>query len=231
MKPLGFWQKQTIDSNQQPRRTIRSKGFSLFELTLVLVILVALGSLIIPAIDGALKEREFQRQADEIRILWQQTRLKAMRTGQAQMFRFVVGSGQFSIEPWMQASDEVDASAGATVMMAGGLATLNSAGGMMAPAAPTAAATSTSSAESLQEGYLFSAGSILGDSRSLLVTQQTGTVIGGAQNQAAPVMFYPDGTTSTAEVAIQNKFGAQRLIRMRGLTGEVLVVRAMGVAK
>ncbi len=230
MKPLGFWHKQTIDSDQQPRRTIRSKGFSLFELTLVLVILVALGSLIIPAIDGALKEREFQRQADEIRILWQQTRLKAMRTGQAQMFRFVVGSGQFSIEPWMQASDEVDASAGATVMMAGGLATLNSAGGMMAPAAPTAA-TSTSSAESLQEGYLFSAGSILGDSRSLLVTQQTGTVIGGAQNQAAPVMFYPDGTTSTAEVAIQNKFGAQRLIRMRGLTGEVLVVRAMGVAK
>jgi Tfp pilus assembly protein FimT len=230
MKPKGFSKNLAIRI-RRPRGTNRSAGFSLFELALVLAILVALGSLIVPAINGVLKERQFQRQADEVRILWEQTRLKAMRSGQAQVFRFVVGSGNYSIEPWLQSTDDVEASAGATVMMAGGMATIqNGPMGTTLSAAPMDQV-ARDSADQLAEGFIFSAGSVLGDTRSLMIAQQTGTVIGGASNSAAPVMFYPDGTTSTAEVALQNETGSRKLIRLRGLTGEVTVVRAIGTTQ
>ena len=226
MKPQGFVTKSTCHLAKRPRRILHPTGFSLFELILVLVILVALGSIIVPSIDGTLRQQEFTRECDRVRITWEETRLKAMRTGQAQVFRFVTGSGEFSVEPWLQATDDVEASNGATVMMAGGLAQVNTQSGISA-SVPVEMGTAS---EKLEDGYVFSAGATLGDTRTMLIQQQTGTVSGGAGNQAAPIMFYPDGTTSTAEVAIKNENGSQRLIRLRGLTGEVTVVRAVGAS-
>ena len=209
----------------KPRRIEYPAGFSLFELILVLVILVALASIVAPSINGTLKQQQFQRECDRIRIVWEETRLKAMRTGQAQVFRFVAGSNEYSVEPWMQSTDEVEAGNGATVMLAGGLAKVD----MQAGGISSAVDLGTTS-ENLEEGFVFAAGAVLGDTRTLLIQQQTGTVSGGAGNQSAPIMFYPDGTTSTAEVAIKNDLGSQRLLRLRGLTGEVSIIRAVGDA-
>lgn len=225
MKPLGFVSISRSSSHRKPRRIVGPSGFSLFELLLVLVILVAVASIVVPSINGTLKQQQFQRECDRVRIVWEEARLKAMRTGQAQVFRFVAGSGEYSVEPWLQATDEVEASDGATVMMAGGLAQVDLQSGGMSAAVELGTA-----AEKLEEGFVFSSGAVLGDTRTLLIQQQTGTVSGGAGNQSAPIMFYPDGTTSTAEVAIKNDQGAQRLLRIRGLTGEISVVQAVGDA-
>jgi prepilin-type N-terminal cleavage/methylation domain-containing protein len=225
MKPQGFASTSCWTHSNKPRRMMYPSGFSLFELMLVLVILVAVASIVVPSINGTLKQQQFQRECDRIRIVWEETRLKAMRTGQAQVFRFVAGSSEYSVEPWMQATDEVEAGNGATVMMAGGLAKVDMQGGGISSAVELG-----TSAEKLEEGFVFAAGAVLGDTRTLLIQQQTGTVSGGAGNQSAPIMFYPDGTTSTAEVAIKNDLGSQRLLRIRGLTGEVSVIRAIGDA-
>lgn len=224
MKPEGFVHKTRLSLSQKPRRIVGPSGFSLFELILVLVILVAVASIVVPSINGTLKQQQFQRECDRIRVVWEETRLLAMRTGQAQVFRFVAGSREYSVEPWLQATDEVEASNGATIMMAGGLAKVDMQSGLVGGAELGTAA------ETLEEGFVFAAGAVLGDTRTMLIQQQTGTVSGGAGNQSAPIMFYPDGTTSTAEVAIKNENGAQRLLRIRGLTGEVSVVRAVGDA-
>jgi prepilin-type N-terminal cleavage/methylation domain-containing protein len=224
MKPKGFVHKTRWNNSLKPRRIVGPSGFSLFELILVLVILVAVASIVVPSINGTLKQQQFQRECDRIRVVWEETRLLAMRTGQAQVFRFVAGSREYSVEPWLQATDEVEASNGATIMMAGGLAKVDMQSGLVGGAELGTAA------ETLEEGFVFAAGAVLGDTRTMLIQQQTGTVSGGAGNQSAPIMFYPDGTTSTAEVAIKNENGAQRLLRIRGLTGEVSVVRAVGDA-
>lgn len=224
MKPKGFVHKTRWHNSLKPRRIVGPSGFSLFELILVLVILVAVASIVVPSINGTLKQQQFQRECDRIRVVWEETRLLAMRTGQAQVFRFVAGSREYSVEPWLQATDEVEASNGATIMMAGGLAKVDMQSGLVG------GAELGSAAETLEEGFVFAAGAVLGDTRTMLIQQQTGTVSGGAGNQSAPIMFYPDGTTSTAEVAIKNENGAQRLLRIRGLTGEVSVVRAVGDA-
>lgn len=226
MKPVGFVQISRSNFKCKPRGIVGPSGFSLFELVLVLVILVAVASIVVPSINGTLKQQQFQRECDRIRVVWEETRIKAMRTGQAQVFRFVAGSGEYSVEPWLQATDDVEASNGASVMMAGGLAKVDTQMGGMG-AAPVELGTS---AEKLEEGFVFSAGAVLGDTRTLLIQQQTGTVSGGAGNSSAPIMFYPDGTTSTAEVALRNDAGSQRLLRIRGLTGEVFVVRAVGAS-
>ena len=224
MKPKGFVHKTRWNNSLKPRRIVGPSGFSLFELILVLVILVAVASIVVPSINGTLKQQQFQRECDRIRVVWEETRLLAMRTGQAQVFRFVAGSREYSVEPWLQATDEVEASNGATIMMAGGLAKVDMQSGLVGGAELGTAA------ETLEEGFVFAAGAVLGDTRTMLIQQQTGTVSGGAGSQSAPIMFYPDGTTSTAEVAIKNENGAQRLLRIRGLTGEVSVVRAVGDA-
>ena len=171
MKPVGFVQISRSNFKCKPRGIVGPSGFSLFELVLVLVILVAVASIVVPSINGTLKQQQFQRECDRIRVVWEETRIKAMRTGQAQVFRFVAGSGEYSVEPWLQATDDVEASNGAIVMMAGGLAKVDTQMGGMG-AAPVELGTS---AEKLEEGFVFSAGAVLGDTRTLLIQLQAET--------------------------------------------------------
>jgi Tfp pilus assembly protein FimT len=44
------------------------------------------------------------------------------------------------------------------------------------------------------------------------------------QNMGQTVIFYPDGSASTAEVQIQNERGDIRAVQIRGLTGHSRVV-------
>jgi len=70
---------------------------------------------------------------------------------------------------------------------------------------------------SLPEGVRFFAGNSVTDNRSTLAARE---------EQAAEepaVLFYPDGTTSTAELQINNEEGSALVIALRGMTGTSIV--------
>ncbi|MCC6508187.1 MAG: hypothetical protein IT423_03715 [Pirellulaceae bacterium] len=195
-------------------RPTRSRAaFTLLELILVLSILVAIGAIVAPSVGEAFKRQKLQASVDRLRSQWDRARLTAMKTGQIQVFNCTLGESTFSVTPFMTGDDVLSAGAGATVMTSVGTVAETTSSGMLA--APTVTNDQTSS---LEEEIIFVSCAVNGDMRAMTVAQTQGGMVGvAAMNQA--VMFYPDGSTSTAEVIIQNPAGLQRAVRMRGLTG------------
>lgn len=200
-------------------RTSRS-AFTLIEIILVLAILVAIGAIVAPSFNEAFVRQRLQSSADRLRGAWERARLTAMKTGQAQVFSCVPETGNYSVEPYMTDADFLNASAGATVMTAGGPVVETAAPGAMMAPVPSA---EPSEQKQLEEGIVFVSCAVSTDMRAITVAQAEGGMAAiGAMNQS--VMFYPDGSTSTAEVVIQDPTGKQRAVRMRGLTGSTQVI-------
>ena len=197
-------------------RTSRA-AFSLIEMVLVLAILVAIGAIVAPSFNDAFVRQRLQSSADRLRSQWDRARLTAMKTGQSQIFNCVIGSGDFSVEPYMMNADLVNASAGAIVTTTGGTVVEATASG-----AVTAPSTVTAEGAKLEEDIVFVSCAVSSDMRAATVAQEGGLTAVSAMNQA--VMFYPDGSTSTAEVIIQDPNGKQRAVRIRGLTGSTQVL-------
>ncbi len=82
----------------------------------------------------------------------------------------------------------------------------------------------TSNNWQVEESVIFSEAQVIGDMRSAV---QIGTATlatasnGGWSN---PILFYPDGSTSTARVVVQNRKGRRIGIELRGITGSTRVM-------
>lgn len=196
---------------------ITRRAFTLIEMILVLAILVAIGAIVAPSFSDAFQRQRLLSSADRLRSIWERARLTAMKTGQTQLFTCTTGAGDFSVAPYMADADMVNSSAGASVVMGGTIAQTTTSGTMEAPPPEVAAP------QMLEDGITFVSCAVSSDMRAMSVAQsQGGTAALSAMNQS--VMFYPDGSTSTAEVVLQDEAGKQRALRMRGLTGTTEVI-------
>ena len=207
-------------------------GFTLLELLLVLTILVAIGAIAAPKLSDVLERQKLNGSATNLRLAWDEARLEAMRTGQAQVFECDVGTGQYTVKPLILQSDITNAGAGATVMTQAGTMVETQENGFFT--APDAAAPSADAqTKNLEEAITFVSCLVSSDMRAYSVAQesQAANNLGVSTNTVVQqVIFYPDGSTSTAEVQIQNERGEIRGIRMRGLTGHSSIVEIKNVA-
>ena len=170
------------------RKTARAKnrrGYTLFEILLVLAILVVVGAVAVPIFRKSLEVERLRKGADTLRTAWAKARVLAMTTGQTQMFQFEYGSNQFVVGPWDAGAMPADVSGGTT--------------------APQRTA-------QLPQGIVFYAAEKLADARESAAVE-------GATEQAPQVFFYPDGTTSTAQVMLANEHDRFVKVYLRGLTG------------
>jgi len=193
-------------------------AFTLMEVLLVLAILVAIGAMVTPSLGEAFRRQRLQASVDRLRYDWEHARLTAMKTGQTQAFTCVLGARDYSIQPYMSDADLVNASAGASVMTSGGMVAEATSVGTLTASQPT-----QTSGKQLDEDITFVGCAVSADMRAISIAQvQGGIGAAGAANQM--VLFYPDGSASTAEVIIQTTSGKQRAVRMRGLTGATQVI-------
>ena len=210
------------------QRTQRS-GFTLLELMLVLAIIAAIGAIVTPSL-GAMWERSKLRGAtDALRLRWDQARLEAMRTGQNQVFECEPGTGNFSVKPLVLQADTTTAGTGATLLSGGALVETQDNGFM------TSADTEEFQGETLEETITFVHCLVVGDMRAYSITQES--LSGGSgvndlntSNIGQRVIFYADGSTSTAEVQIKNSRGDVKAVQMRGLTGHTRSIEVSNVA-
>lgn len=207
----------------------RVRGFTLMELMLVLTIIVVIGSIAVPNMERVLERQKIRGAADELRLAWDTARIKAMRTGQSQVFQCEIGSNSFSIQPLILHDDMNNIGSGAT-MMSGGVATetTNSTFGMTT----TAADQSKSEDKELDESIEFVSCIVATDLRSLSVAQSGENAKVNVQSINQSVIFYPDGSTSTAEVKVKNERGEMTGVQIRGITGHTKLIELIvpGVA-
>jgi prepilin-type N-terminal cleavage/methylation domain-containing protein len=193
-----------------------SGGFTLLELMLVLAIMVAVGAVAVPAYQGYVVGQRLDAAAGQIEMDIKTTRLEAIRTGQIQTMRFAVGDRQYAVQPWLSADDAANASAGASIVSQSGQVLNTDSSGNVASVGAVASENRT-----LDESVLISDAQVMQDLRGAL---QTGATAVAADAWSPPLMFYPDGSTSTAQIMLQNTRGTRVAIAVRGVTGQPLVL-------
>jgi prepilin-type N-terminal cleavage/methylation domain-containing protein len=161
------------------------RGYTLFEILLVMAILVVVGAVAVPIFRQSFEVERLRKGGDTLRTAWAKARVQAMTTGQTHVFQFEYATNQFVVGPWETGAEQTEAAATSTAVQRTG---------------------------QLPDGIVFYAAEKLVDARA------TAGEEGGAE--AAPqIFFYPDGTTSTAQVMLANQHDRFVKVLLRGLTG------------
>lgn len=214
---------RTSAAKTSPART-SARGFTLLELMLVLAIVVAAASIAIPMVAGPLEGQRLLKAGDQVRAAWNRARVTAMRTGRIHAFRFQLQTNLYVIEPVASPEDYLES--GVQQFGPGGLAA-----GPQQPVPPFAAAQGPAgmSADGLLQPkeigdnvvFVNVASQIdLRSSRVLEQMQNAGDM--GAISE--PILFYPDGTSSTAQLLLSNDRQEDFVVvKLRGLTGMAYV--------
>lgn len=170
---------------------------------LVLALMVIIAAIAWPSIKGPFESQRLRKAAEQLRAELGKTRVRAMRTGTIQTFRFQVGMGNFSSETWTASVEDVNAS------------NATSAGAM-----PGSAASPTSRQDVLPEGVIFHAAEVTLDARAAKLQGGGGGQGGAAEGEwSDPIFCYPDGTTSNTHIVLANARGQAIVVTLRGLTG------------
>ena len=207
----------------------RRNAFTLFEVILVLIILVVLGAIAFPTLDSMIYGRRLLQSTERLQNELHEARVEAMRTGQVQVFRATINGNSYSIGPWLSGNEDSDASAGATVMNAGGLVkTDRVAGG----AVGLSSGQLGGDAKQLAGDVQFLGIETLVDARNALELQKTGEAppIGGVGTAvsggiSSPLLIYPDGSSTTAQIVLADSRGRRMALQLRGVTGKSASVR------
>ena len=185
-----------------PRRDLRS-ALTLVEVILVLALLVVISAFTTPLVSGSLSRAGLQHGGDLVRAAWGKARLAAMRAGEPYVFRYEPRGSRYQIVllsaitaedagdvNTLAAEDEEDAEYAAADML-------------------------RLSRSRLPEVIVFASGEVAA------VPQLAAAASADASDGrwSAPIVFYPDGTTTDAAVVIANPGGQTLRVTLRGLTG------------
>ena len=176
----------------------RSKGLTLVEVCLVLALLVIVGAIAAPVLEGTLSHAALQGGSDLLRGAWAETRLAAMQSGKTHVFRFEPNGSRFQLMRFDQMGlPETDALSAADPDERHDTADILRLKKRRRP-----------------DDVIFSGGDV---AASAQVAAMTGTSDDGPWS--GPIMFYADGTTSDATVMLTNDRHLSIRITLRGLTG------------
>jgi prepilin-type N-terminal cleavage/methylation domain-containing protein len=192
--------------NPPRMRGRRPRGMTLLELLLVLFILVSVAAMSVPALQGPLDNFRLRKAASLVRARIEKARIEAMRSGRTMMFRFQLNGGTFQIDPWASNADAVEAT---------GTLSAN----QMQTTAAAATVGKTPVLEELPEGVSFLGIEATASLRDASIQQALQDQQGLAQEWSPPILFYPDGTSSTVRITLTNVRQQFILLKLRGLTG------------
>jgi prepilin-type N-terminal cleavage/methylation domain-containing protein len=195
------------------------RGMTLLELMLVLALLVVVGAMAMPALKGPFANQRLRKAGEMIRVEWNRARIQAMKTGQIQMFRYETDGKVFYVQPYLTEQDYLEADAMESTARDPSMAA--QATGTSGAAMPGAAASVQPQLRQreLPDGVIFAGGYFESDSRSAQIQQESQAALMAAGNQVAPILFYPDGTTSDAELILSNDQQLFVRVTLRSLTG------------
>ena len=189
-----------------------SRAFTLLEVLLVIAIIIAVIAMAWPTFDGTFERQRLKKAGEQIQTEWARARNRSIRTGRVHVFQHATQSDRFftrmqvSPDDAWQAEGESDTSQFVQ---------------------------SENSAKKLPENIFFLGADVQLDQRSsveLSSLEASPIVADFAMNAAddeitgqidwgMPIFFFPDGTTSSAQLVLANDRQSTVTVYLRGLTG------------
>lgn len=187
----------------------RRRAFTLVEVMLTLCLLVIIAALAWPVLTKPFANQRLRKAADRVRARWCEARVDAMGSGQIYVFRYVAGENRFRIESRQRELTADDP------------ALTEDSAGLTGPSGYAAEPRSTEDA--LPDGVFFVVGETAMDVRAAAAQSDAEPQTALDAEWSEPILFYPDGTTSTAQLQLSNEHGRCIELSLRGLTGVVNV--------
>lgn len=91
--------QSAIRHPHSPMLTMPRSAYTLFELMMVMVLIVAGAAITIPVAESLLSPNRLRASSDQVRAQWAEMRGRAMNQGRAYRFRVMVNTSKFLIEP------------------------------------------------------------------------------------------------------------------------------------
>lgn len=186
----------------------RQRAFTLLEVLLTMCLLVILASLAWTALDKPFAGVRLRKAADRIRAELVTARVEALESGDVYFFRCTVNEGGYRIDCYSAA-------------MAQGNSALGDVLGNPAQDPGTAAAAIQTIEGSLPEDVTFVICETVADARSAMIASELEQSAVAETGMSDPILFYPDGTASTARLVLKNEDNRSIELLLRGLTGVV----------
>ncbi|MFU7559963.1 prepilin-type N-terminal cleavage/methylation domain-containing protein [Stieleria sp. JC731] len=195
-------------------------GFTLLELLLVLAIMSVLASVALPQIAWLLGDRRVVRGAKIVREELMLARIDAMREGRIMMLDGMLEGGSIRVRPYVSLADSVNAvdQTGSQSAMLNGADQGQFVTLIQDP--------SDTREVTLPEEVTVQSVNVVATARALQVQQsnvQQANLSDQAGGYSQPVLFYPDGTTSTAAITLAHPVHGQITVKLRGITGDVTI--------
>jgi type II secretion system protein H len=178
------------------------RGMTLLELLIVLAMIVVVAAVALPSMRQAWQYQQLRHSADLLRAVCGQARVKAMRTGQIHMLRVEVGTGRYYVQSWTTGDDALNASANETLEQQ-----------QLQPVIDPLVM------KELPEGITFHTTNSQSDSRGREVEDTLLQLERGQGTWSLPMLFYPDGSSSPAELTLANESAKAIPLEIRSLTG------------
>jgi prepilin-type N-terminal cleavage/methylation domain-containing protein len=188
------------------RRRPAARAFTLAELLIVVALLALVLSLSLPSLRRLSSKSELQNAARQLRATLLQSRLAAIESGSVTYFRYQPGGGSF------------EAGGGARRPALSAAAERPSFAEPQRPDSGVAAPDEATPLQLLPIGVRFAEPSTHQPLRPPVATDQ----VSGDAAWSAPLLFYPNGRTRNARIALVNQ--AYRIeLNVRGLIGTVQI--------
>ena len=194
----------------------RRPAFTLLELLLTLSVLAAVAAVAIPQAGLLLGDRRLVRAGEQLRVEMTRLRVDAMRDGRVMMLEGMIEGSSFRVKPFFSIADSTEA-----------LDQTGSQSGLLSGATQGVAVTvevDQEAAESLvelPEDIVVSAVGVVSAARASEIEQLT--LADQGEGWSRPILFYPDGSTSTAAVTLSHETLGRVVVKIRGITGDVTV--------
>lgn len=206
------------------------RAFTLLELLLTLAVLAAIAAVTIPQLSGIIGDSRLTRSAEQLRVEMTRLRVRAMREGRTFILEATPETGEFRIRPFVSVADATESMSPSVAPSA-----LLSGAKQEIAAAPIVEPVEPKRIE-LPEGVVIANVQVASAIRGAMIEQQLaagpmgGGPLGGGPSGASPVgqggrpiLFYPDGSSSTAVVTLRHeKMGAIQ-VRLRGITADATI--------
>ena len=191
---MSLEQRKSAPARAGKERHARPRAVTLMEVLLVLVVLTLIAATAWPSLERSFADQRLRDAADLVRAEWSGARAEAMRSGITQQFHYTPQEQTYWVQPCENAlgSSDEQSSLGRSV---------------------------------LPDEIYFHEGESQSDSSqsaSADQTPQTGKIDPGTiedGESGAAIVFYPDGTCSSARLVLRNEYDRGITVTIRGLTG------------